>query len=343
MSGCLDSIPCNVHRKHGLRKEYNASAYLQEGFDADMSSRTDALTKAFRKMRKDRTRRANTTQQAHAPGLPIQSRNASRRGVTAAAPLIDAGPLPHLAANETPDATLQDSAVAPGPSSERQYLDHAIKWYKSRLSKREQIVGIALSQGIPGPFLNVAAFFGVAVAHSAGASPFAGAAVCWLAMLLPSLVQVVGLSPFWAQIRSSAVCARALPGLHAAGGGLILMSAFRLYHDFRCVFCSSITKFVPVLAGRCAALACSGDQLYLGSCALAQTAMDSPAERAACRGAERRGYLPSAFAGIFIVAFCLIDVYKRRRWHAILLGAALGIAASTIPRRPEFLMDARMD
>ena len=43
------------------------------------------------------------------------------------------------------------------------------------------------------------------------------------------------------------------------------------------------------------------------------------------------------------MTFCLIDVYKRRRWHAILLGAALGVAASTIPRRPEFLMDARMD
>ena len=145
-------------------------------------------------------------------------------------------------------------------------------WYKSRLSKREQILGIVLSQGIPGPFLNVAAFFGVAVAHSAGASPFAGAAVCWLAMLLPSLVQIVGLSPFWAQIRSSPACARALPGLHAAGGGLILMSAFRLYHDFRCAL---ITESVQVLAGHCAALACSGDQLYLGSCALAKTAMGS--------------------------------------------------------------------
>ena len=106
---------------------------------------------------------------------------------------------------------------------------------------------------MPGPFLNIAAFFGVLIAHSAGASPLTGVAVCWLGILLPTLLHIVVLTPFWGRIRSSTAYARALPGLHAAGAGLILMPAFRIYHTFRCN---------PALARRAATIMTS-DSIWL--------------------------------------------------------------------------------
>jgi len=95
------------------------------------------------------------------------------------------------------------------------------------------LAGYGAAQAVPGPLFTFAAYLGAAM----GPRPngWAGAAICLLAVFLPSFLLVIGALPFWEALRRRAVAQAALRGVNAAVVGLLLAA---LYHP---VWTSGIT------------------------------------------------------------------------------------------------------
>ena len=86
------------------------------------------------------------------------------------------------------------------------------------------LAGYGLAQAMPGPLFTFAAFLGAAAGHGAGG--WLWAAVCLLAIFLPSFLLVMGVSPFWESLRRHAPLRAALSGVNAAVVGLLLASLY---------------------------------------------------------------------------------------------------------------------
>lgn len=82
------------------------------------------------------------------------------------------------------------------------------------------LAGYALAQAVPGPLFTFAAFLGASM--QVGASGWGGAALCLVALFLPSFLLVAGTLPFWAGLRRQAPARGALAGVNAAVVGLLL-------------------------------------------------------------------------------------------------------------------------
>jgi chromate transporter len=87
------------------------------------------------------------------------------------------------------------------------------------------LAGYGAAQAVPGPLFTFAAFLGAAT----GPSPngWIGAALCLVAVFLPSFLLVVGALPFWEDLRRQVLAQAALRGVNAAVVGLLLAA---LYH-----------------------------------------------------------------------------------------------------------------
>jgi chromate transporter len=87
------------------------------------------------------------------------------------------------------------------------------------------LAGYGAAQAVPGPLFTFAAFLGAAM----GPSPngWIGAALCLVAVFLPSFLLVVGALPFWEDLRRQVLAQAALRGVNAAVVGLLLAA---LYH-----------------------------------------------------------------------------------------------------------------
>jgi len=87
------------------------------------------------------------------------------------------------------------------------------------------MAGYGAAQAVPGPLFTFAAYLGTVM----GPVPngWAGAAICLLAVFAPSFLLVVGVLPFWDQLRRVQLVRRALVGVNAAVVGLLLAA---LYH-----------------------------------------------------------------------------------------------------------------
>lgn len=100
------------------------------------------------------------------------------------------------------------------------------------------LAGYGAAQAVPGPLFTFAAYLGAVM----GPWPngLLGAAICLLAIFLPSFLLVVGVLPFWDALRRLHPVRRALSGVNAAVVGLLLaalydpvwMSAIRTAADF---------------------------------------------------------------------------------------------------------------
>ena len=80
------------------------------------------------------------------------------------------------------------------------------------------LAGYGAAQAVPGPLFTFAAFLG------AVATPFggpAGAAVALVGVFLPSLFLVIGVMPFWEDLRRAARARQVLSGVNAAVVGLL--------------------------------------------------------------------------------------------------------------------------
>ncbi len=86
------------------------------------------------------------------------------------------------------------------------------------------LAGYGAAQAVPGPLFTFAAYLGsVSVVPPTG---FTGAALCLVAVFLPSFLLVLGVLPLWGLLRGRQGVARAMRGINAAVVGLLLAALY---------------------------------------------------------------------------------------------------------------------
>lgn len=83
------------------------------------------------------------------------------------------------------------------------------------VSNETFLAGYGAAQVVPGPLFTFAAFLGAAIAG------WPGAAICLIAVFLPSFLLVIGAMPFWEHWRRARRAQAALAGINAAVVGLL--------------------------------------------------------------------------------------------------------------------------
>jgi chromate transporter len=106
------------------------------------------------------------------------------------------------------------------------------------IGERDFLAGYGAAQAVPGPLFTFAAFLGAAM----GPAPngWAGAAICLVAIFLPSAFLVIGAPPFWTALRGRSEAQGALRGANAAVVGLL---AAALYNP---VWTGAVTRTADV-------------------------------------------------------------------------------------------------
>jgi chromate transporter len=86
------------------------------------------------------------------------------------------------------------------------------------------LAGYGAAQAVPGPLFTFSAYLGAVM----GPPPngWAGAALCLVAMFLPSFLLVIGPLPFWDELRRQPWAQSALRGVNAAVVGLLLAALY---------------------------------------------------------------------------------------------------------------------
>jgi chromate transporter len=86
------------------------------------------------------------------------------------------------------------------------------------------LAGYGAAQAVPGPLFTFAAYLGMVM----GPSPhgWLGAIICLGAIFLPSFLLIVGVLPFWDQLRRLIAVQAALQGVNAAVVGLLLAALY---------------------------------------------------------------------------------------------------------------------
>lgn len=86
------------------------------------------------------------------------------------------------------------------------------------------LAGYGAAQAVPGPLFTFAAYLGAVM----GPQPngWAGAAVCLVAVFLPSFLLVLGALPFWEDLRRRPAAQAALRGVNAAVVGLLFAALY---------------------------------------------------------------------------------------------------------------------
>jgi chromate transporter len=87
------------------------------------------------------------------------------------------------------------------------------------------LAGYGAAQALPGPLFTFAAYLGTV--SQLPPNGWAGGALCLVAIFLPSIFLVVGVLPFWDQLRRLAVAQSVLRGVNAAVVGLLLAALYR--------------------------------------------------------------------------------------------------------------------
>jgi chromate transporter len=91
------------------------------------------------------------------------------------------------------------------------------------ISNQLFLAGYGAAQAVPGPLFSFAAFLGATMTPQPNGWP--GAALCLVAIYVPSFLLVFGVTPFWQVLRHRADVRRALQGVNAAVVG-VLFAAF---------------------------------------------------------------------------------------------------------------------
>lgn len=86
------------------------------------------------------------------------------------------------------------------------------------------LAGYGAAQAVPGPLFTFAAYLGAALQPSPNG--WIGAAICLLAIFLPSFLLVVGVLPFWNEVRKKPAIQAVLKGVNAAVVGLLLAALY---------------------------------------------------------------------------------------------------------------------
>jgi len=86
------------------------------------------------------------------------------------------------------------------------------------------LAGYGAAQAVPGPLLTFSAYLGAVIDPRSGGWPMA--ALCLIAVFLPSFLLVVGTLPFWQVLRRHAAVQSAMRGVNAAVVGLLLAALY---------------------------------------------------------------------------------------------------------------------
>lgn len=86
------------------------------------------------------------------------------------------------------------------------------------------LAGYGAAQAVPGPLFTFAAFLGASM--SAPSSAWLGGVICLLAIFVPSFLLVMGVLPFWEQLRRHMRTQAALSGINAAVVGVLLAALY---------------------------------------------------------------------------------------------------------------------
>ena len=140
-------------------------------------------------------------------GLPLAASSSSSQSVKLADAFYRAGSLV-FGGGHVVLPLLQASVVPPGWVSNDAFL-----------------AGYGAAQAVPGPLFTFSAYLGAVMTPEPNG--WRGAALCLVAVFLPSFLLVIGALPFWQQIRRRALAQAALRGVNAAVVGLLLAA---LYH-----------------------------------------------------------------------------------------------------------------
>jgi chromate transporter len=86
------------------------------------------------------------------------------------------------------------------------------------------LAGYGAAQAVPGPLFTFAAYLGAVMKPSPNG--WLGGLICLVAIFLPSFLLVVGMLPFWNDLRQRAGVQAALKGVNAAVVGLLLAALY---------------------------------------------------------------------------------------------------------------------
>eukprot|EP00775_Hariotina_reticulata_P008009 gene8009-8207_t len=96
------------------------------------------------------------------------------------------------------------------------------------VTSKQFYAGLGVVQALPGPLFNFSAYLGAIIAMRAGYNFAIGSVLAWFGLFSPGILIIFGIMPYWGKFRQWEVYRRALPGLNAAGVGLIVASVFSL-------------------------------------------------------------------------------------------------------------------
>ncbi len=86
------------------------------------------------------------------------------------------------------------------------------------------LAGYGAAQAVPGPLFSFAAYLGAGMREAP--TGWLGAALCLVAIYLPSFLLVIGVLPFWDALRRRRAAQAALTGVNAAVVGLLLAALY---------------------------------------------------------------------------------------------------------------------
>lgn len=86
------------------------------------------------------------------------------------------------------------------------------------------LAGYGAAQAVPGPLFTFSAFLGASI--GGGSSSLINAALCLIAVFIPSFLLVFGALPFWDRLRANRRMQAALGGVNAAVVGLLLAALY---------------------------------------------------------------------------------------------------------------------
>ncbi|MFA5678893.1 MAG: chromate efflux transporter [Pseudomonas sp.] len=87
------------------------------------------------------------------------------------------------------------------------------------------LAGYGATQAVPGPLFTFAAFLGAAM--DSGLPGWVNGLLCLVVIFLPSFLMVIGILPFWEQLRHNLKMQAALAGINAAVVGLLLAALYQ--------------------------------------------------------------------------------------------------------------------
>jgi len=112
------------------------------------------------------------------------------------------------------------------------------------VSNETFLAGYGLAQAVPGPLFTFAAYLGAVM--NSPPNGLAGAAIALVALLLPGMLLVYGMLPFWDAMRTRAAAQAAMRGTNAAVVGIL---GAALYNPVWTSAVSSPRDFALALAG----------------------------------------------------------------------------------------------